>query len=259
MTKKTRLKDQIESEVTPSNAEQEKRKTRTRRKSYVMDLRIYSPASLGSISIEGIDTAPALVRLAKVKGLDVIAVTDLYSGEFIDEIAEAAVESPLTVIPGVDIRCSVGVCDNVLVSCLFPETHTSESIEELLSALDIPDHAKRNENYVVEKDFGEIIEIVESHEGKCLPSRIDKTPQRLRTVPILVEEYGFRAFDITYPSTKAYFKEKWPKVKFELFSFSNATALAQVGSRIAKVKMHNPGFLGIQEVIARDGVEEAAS
>ena len=84
-------------------------KTKTRQKSYLMDLRVHSPASIGYLGVGGIDTAPALVRLAKVKGLDMIAVTDFYSAEFVDKVAEAAKTMQLTIIPGAVIRCKLGV------------------------------------------------------------------------------------------------------------------------------------------------------
>src|SRR5688572_10321035 len=78
-------------------------RSKPRQKSYVMDLRVHTPESLGYFGIDEIDTAPALVRLAKVKGLDVIAITDFFSADFIDRIMAAAKDSPLTVIPGVDL------------------------------------------------------------------------------------------------------------------------------------------------------------
>lgn len=260
MTKKTkRLKEQVETEVVADSAsgkslKQKVQKTRTRRKSYVMDLRIHSPASLGYLGIEGIDTAPAMVRLAKVKGLDVIAVTDFYSGEFIDRVADAARESALTVIPGVVIRCSLGVCDDVILSCLFPEECDRADIESFLLDLGIKRRSFGDRSYLVSKPFDDILEVIEQHAGIALPSRMDKTPHRRAAITTLVEEYGFRAFDLAYADSKAYFKEQWPRVQFQLFSFSNANALAQVGSRIARVKMAQPGFDGLRTVVARDEV-----
>ena len=78
-----------QSEAAPTLSQQIE-KTKTRAKSYVMDLRVQSPASMGYFGVEGLDSAPAIVRLAKVKGLDVIAITDFYSGEFIDRMVHAA-------------------------------------------------------------------------------------------------------------------------------------------------------------------------
>lgn len=234
-----RLTDQVE-------------KSRGKTKSYVMDLRVHSPASLGYMGIEGIDSAPAIVRLAKVKGIDVIAVTDFYTGNFIDRIVSAAKNSTLTVIPGVDLRCRLGACDDVNMSCLFPEEFTTSHIEEFLNSLSVPRNARGNRQYLVHLSLDEILAKVEEFGGVALPSRMDKTPHRMAALPELVEKYGFRTFDLAYHDSTQFFKKRWPKIKFNLFSFSNANALAQVGSRIARVKMTNPGFAGVREIIGRE-------
>lgn len=237
---------------TPANSSKLKvEKTRTRRKSYTMDLRIHSPASLGYIGVEGIDTAPAVVRLAKVKGLDVIAVTDFYSGSFVDEMIDAAKDSTLTVIPGVVIRCSLGGCDDVILLCLFPEEFRKDRIEKFLTDLDIPKSAFGNKEFLTATPFDQVLDSVDELGGVAIPSRMDKTPYRRSIIPTLVEEYGFRAFDVALPDNAEIFKKDWPKIKFQIFSFSNAQALAQVGSRIATVKMPAPGFEGIRDIVAR--------
>jgi len=229
-------------------------KARLRRKSYVMDLRIHSPASLGYLGIEGLDTAPALIRLAKVKGLDVIAVTDYYSGQFVDRVIKAArnCSSPVTVIPGVVIRCVVGPCDDVLLVCLFPESYTSSHIEQFLGALQVPTSAFGDRNYLIQTPLSEILKIVDQFQGIAVPSRMDKTPSRLAVIPTLVEEHGFRAFDLAYSDSVKYFKSRWPRIKFHLFSFSNANTLAQVGSRMSRVKMPCPGFAGLRQLVGRE-------
>jgi hypothetical protein len=81
---------------------------------------------------------------------------------------------------------------------------------------------------------------------------MDKTPHRMAAIPELVETYGFRAFDLAYADSGAFFKKRWPKIRFQLFAFSDANALAQIGSRIARIKLTNPGFDGIREVVARE-------
>lgn len=257
---KKSLSDSVESETviievgddTPEMSLSDKiEKTKVRTKSYLMDLRIHSPASLGYLAIEGIDTAPALVRLAKVKGLDVIAVTDYYSGRAINKIAEAARGSELTIVPGTVIRCAIQGCDDVILTCLFPETAPGEAVEAFLRSLDVPESAAGSKSHIVRLPFEKVLSTLEQHGGMALPSRMDKTPYRMAALTLLVEKYGFRAFDLAYPDSARFFKTRWPKLKFRLFSFSNANALAQVGSRIAKVKMQNPGFMGIREIIAR--------
>jgi hypothetical protein len=227
-------------------------KSKTRQKSYVMDLRVQSPASMGYLGVEGLDSAPAIVRLAKVKGLDVIAITDFYSGEFIDRMVTAAKSSPLTVIPGVSVRCRVKTCSDVVISCLFPESITSQGISEFLRELQVPEDARGNPDYVITASIDQLLHSLASRNGVAIPSRLDKTPHRMSIIPELVETYGFRAFDLAYADSSAYFKKRWPKLKFQLFTFSDANALAQIGSRNAKVKMPTPGFEGLKELISRE-------
>ena len=227
-------------------------KSKTRQKNYVMDLHIQSPASLGYLGVEGLDTAPALVRLAETKGLDVIAITDFCSGSYIDKIVDAASQTNLTVIPGATLRCVLGKCDDVILSCLFPETFRSSDVEEFLRGVNIPLIAAKRPDYKVLLPFSDIIKEVEARGGIVLPSRMDKTPHRMQMIPTLVDEYGFRAFDLAYSDSANFFKVRWPKVKFHLFSFSNANALAQVGSRIAKMKLTTPGFTGLKDLVSRE-------
>lgn len=247
----------IEKEVIETSQEGSKglsikiEKTKTKNKNYIMDLRIHSPASLGYLGIQGLDTAPALVRLAKVKGLDVIGLTDYFSGSYVDRLQEAAKDTPVTVIPGVDIRCCVGVCDDITLTVLFREGTTTAQVEDFLKSIDVPKSASGNKDYILRTPFEKILEYVDYNQAVAFPSRIDKTPNRMAAIPLLVEQYGFRTFDIAYSDTAQYFKRTWSKTKFHLFSFSDANALAQVGSRTAKVKLSTPGFSGVKDLVAR--------
>lgn len=230
---------------------QQVEKTRTRAKSYVVDLRVQSPASQGYLGVEGLDSAPAMVRLAKVKGLDVIAITDFYSGEFVDRVVSAAKGTPLTIIPGVSVRCRVKTCSEVIISCLFPEATTTANVESFLRDLKVPREARGNPEYVVQGTLDETLHVLAKYNGVAISSRIDKTPHRLSVLAELVEVYGFRAFDLTYLDSATAIKKRWPKLPFQFFSFSDANGLAQIGSRIAKVKLTAPGFAGIKEILAR--------
>jgi len=259
----SKLTEKLECEIVEDISENLPKKkgakrTKDKLKSYLMDLRVHSPASLGYFGIEGIDTAPALVRLAMVKGLDVIAVTDFYSGHYIDRIVDAARDTNLTIIPGVVIRCTLQGCADVTLCCLFPEDSSTGSIETFLLDLGIPKQSFGDESYVVKLPFDEVIKVTDSYGALVLPSRMDKTPYGKDAITSLVEDYGFRAFDLAYPDSVELFKTKWPDLKFSLFSFSNANALAQVGSRSAKIKMDVPGFQGLKQIVVRQSLVEVS-
>ncbi len=246
-TNKTSLRQQLEKEVVESGGSNKKRN-----KSYVLDLRVHTPASVGYFGINGIDTAPALVSLAKVKGLDVMAVTDYHSGASIDAIVDAASGGELRIIPGTNLRCKLGTCSDVVLTCLFPENFRTSNVEDFLTAIGVPPQARGQRDYLVTKSVRDIVELVEALNGIVMPSRMDQTPHRMSVMPTLVEELGFRTFDLAYPDSSQIFKKKWPKIKFNLFSFSNANSLAQLGTRTAKVKLPELSFEGIRALTQRD-------
>jgi len=228
-------------------------KTQVRSKSYLLDLRIHSPSSLSCFNLDGIDTAPALVRLAKVKGLDAIAVTDYYSVDYLERVLHAAQGSNVVVISGVMIRCAAHGCDDIVLSCLFGEPGGCGRARELLRILEVPSQARGCCDYIISLSFKQVLDIIEALGGIAVPSRMDKTPSRKAVIKVLVEKYGFRAFDLAYyPESIQYFKENWPKLNFQFFNFSSATALAQVGNRCSRVKMPQPGFEGIKLVASRE-------
>lgn len=220
-------------------------------KKYTLDLRIHSPGTLGYFSTGGVDPGPALVRLAKVKGIDCIGLTDYYNASYVDLVREVAVQSGITIIPGVDLRCKVGACDEVYLVCLFPEQFTGADIFRVLDELRVPKEAYGRRDYCLETDLADVVQTVERNGGIIIPSRLDKTPYRQLVIPMLVERFGLRAFDLVHPENPEFFQDRWPDGGFTFFSFSNANALAQIGSRVAEVKLTNPGFEGVKEIAQR--------
>lgn len=220
-------------------------------KQYTVDLRIHSPGSRGYFSLGGVDCGAALVRVAKVKGLDVIAITDHYNASHVDEVRQVGLEENIHVIPGIDLRCRIGECDEVFVTALFPETFDGSRLFGVIAELGVPEDAYGDVRYILGCSFNEVIEIVERNEGVVIPTRIDKTPYQQLAVPHLIEEYGFHAFDIVHPENLEFFRERWPEGQFTFFTFSNANSLAQVGSRVGKVRLTVPGFEGIKQLVQR--------
>jgi hypothetical protein len=215
-------------------------------KKVTVDLRLHSPMSEGYFSTGGVDPAGAMVRLAKAKGIDMIAVTDYHSAEFVDII---------TVLPGVDLRCRINACNEVYFVALFEEGKSSDDLYRVLAKIGVPLSARGSKDYVVGKSLKEIIEVVEEEGGILIPSRIDKTPNRLNTAKTLVEEFGFHAFDMVHPENPDYFKDRWPGGEFTFFSFSNANSLGQIGSRTFSTKMPSEGFKGLKELVGRRRAE----
>lgn len=220
-------------------------------KKYAMDLRVHSPVSEGYFSTGGIDPAAAMIRLAKSKGLDVIAITDYNSADFVDLVKNEAKETSVTVLPGVDLQCSVGNCNEVSFVALFPEEYSSKELNEILKELGIPETAKGRKTFTLREELKKVIQVVESRGGVLIPTRLDTTPHRVIAVKELVEKHGFHAFDLVHPENPEYFKENWPSGEFTFLSSSNANALGQIGSRNMQLRMSSPGFSGLKNLVSR--------
>ncbi len=220
---------------------------------YTIDLRIQSPGTKGYFSTGGVEPGPALVRLAKAKGLDLIAITDFYTASFVDIVQASAAKAKMGLLPGFSVCCKIGECREVFFVVLFPETFTSQDLYRVLEALNIPGAAYGDRDYILETPFAEVVGTVEKSGGIMIPSRLDKNPYRQFAIPVLVEKFGFRAFDLVHPENPEYFRERWPEGGFNFFSFSNANALAQVGNRVGKIKLISADFAGLKELCLRAG------
>lgn len=102
---------------------------------YKCDLHLHTPEST-CFSDKGV-TAREWVQACLDKGLDVVAVTDHNSGNFIDQIIEAAKDTDLTVFPGAEITCDTS---KVHLLILFDKDKRSKDINEFLHYCGIQDH-----------------------------------------------------------------------------------------------------------------------
>lgn len=101
------------------------------------DLHVHTPASEDARQRQaGISklTAEDVVEQALGAGLDVIAVTDHDSGEWIDGMKAAANGTELCVVPGVEITTQ----ERIHLLVLGDITRTSADVDDLLSRLHIP-------------------------------------------------------------------------------------------------------------------------
>lgn len=241
-------------QATPLREQIEKQPTR---RTCSIDLRVHNPSVGGYSGIDGIDPARALVSLARVKGIDILAISDFYTTEFAERVQLARGNQAIVILTGVDVRCRIGGCDDVILSCLFPEQRETQVVADLLKQLGVPRSAAGNERHIVGHSVETIISLTEERGGTVLPIRLDKTPLRALAIPELVERHGFRVFDLAYAESARIFSTRWPEEKFHLFNFSNAYALAQVGTRSVRIKLSSPDFEGIRSLLSRaEGVAE---
>ncbi|MGI6680462.1 MAG: hypothetical protein ACOX3T_03090 [Bdellovibrionota bacterium] len=240
----------ISKSVVPNKVEVSNKKSY--KKSYKIDLRILPPTNLGPFAISGLAVAPAIIKLCKVKKIDVIGIIDNFQGDFLDRLQKLSFDYPLTILPAIDLQIKVDKYEDIILTCFFESSETSSTIKDFLNLLEVPSSCYGKEAYPVKLPLDIILEHLEAFDGFAIPSRVDKTPNRKCAIPILVEKYGFRTFEVVYQDdTKALFKKLWPKEHFNIFSFSNANALAQVGNRAEKIKLAELNFSGIKNFMMR--------
>lgn len=121
-----------------------------------VDLHIHTPASKDFV---GKCSPKDIVDTAISKGIEVLAVTDHNTGEWIDQLKDAARGTALTIIPGVEITTGDA---KVHVLAYFDVTAGSSTIRELLIALGMSEKDFGLQETFCHKSVIEVIDIVTS-------------------------------------------------------------------------------------------------
>ncbi|MBP9838311.1 MAG: hypothetical protein KBC84_06315 [Proteobacteria bacterium] len=218
-------------------------------KKYLVDLRVHSNGTVGYFHNGGIAPGPALARLAEVKGLHMIGLTEYYNASYLDMAYENNNAKDLIILPGVIICTEVAGCKEVFFLILFQENYRSSQIYEFLNELGVPKAAYGRRDYCLSRSLDSILEIVKKHNALAIPSRVDKTPYRQLAITELVEKYNIRCFDLAHPDSPELFRNKWPDGGFTFFTFSSANALGQIGNRVEKITLDELGFNGLKQLV----------
>lgn len=100
---------------------------------YKTDLHLHTPASMCFRDRDTVSAKQWVDRCLE-QGLDVVAITDHNTGEWIDEIKKAAEDTNLVVFPGVEVTCSES---KVHMLVLFDIDKTRQDIEDFLININI--------------------------------------------------------------------------------------------------------------------------
>jgi ABC-type lipoprotein export system ATPase subunit/histidinol phosphatase-like PHP family hydrolase len=113
-----------------------------------LDLHVHSPASHDWVGEPA--SAEQIVARAVEQGLDGIAITDHQCGEFVDKLRAAAEDTPLTIIPGIEINSLAGN-DGIHLIALFELATTAKDIDLFLAAIDALEGTGANMKRVTSK------------------------------------------------------------------------------------------------------------
>ena len=105
------------------------------------DLHIHTPASKEDKIPKNIKPSD-IIDKAISEGLDAICISDHNSGDWIDEVKEAAKGKGITVFPGVEITAPSGKI-NIHILAIFDPTKSQEDINIFLGKFGIDDVDKR--------------------------------------------------------------------------------------------------------------------
>lgn len=136
---------------------------------YKTDLHIHTPASrcFKDKSV----TPEQWVERCLEQGLDVVAVTDHNTGEYIDRIKGASKETSLTVFPGVEVTCGES---KVHMLVIFDKDKGTQFVEDFLLSIGIERNAFASSEAYSTLSTIELAKRVEEKGGIIIPAHIDE-------------------------------------------------------------------------------------
>lgn len=133
------------------------------------DLHLHTPASL---CFKDRNVTPELwVEEAIKKGLDCVAVTDHNTNQWVDKIISAAVGTPLTVFPGVEITCSDA---KVHLLIIFDKTKSGQEVYDFLIKAGIERESFGQQDAHTNKSIEDIAILAKERGALIIPAHIDE-------------------------------------------------------------------------------------
>ncbi len=226
-------------------------------KKYFYDLHIHSCLSpCGDNDM----TPNNIVNMAKLKELDIIALSDHNSVKNCRATIEAGKEIGLTVIPAMELTSS----EDVHILCLFPDCQKAEAFEEYVyeGMLKIKNNEELyGQQLIMDKndevtgslenllivasgiDTYSVCSAVESYGGVAIAAHIDKDSNSLlTTMGFLEKDMGFCAFELSKNCDKELFFQKYPSYKedYVYISDSDAHYLWDISEKLNYMELEAP-------------------
>lgn len=211
---------------------------------YEVDLHVHTP---GSHDYREEVSEDEFVRAAIEKGLDMIAITDHDCLGWYEEISEAAQDTDLTVLPGVEITTAAGNERNIHVTAIFPP-EKSDRVENLLHNIGINPNNAADDDEFAENVLKEIYSEIRDREGLPILAHIDKKcgaayelTEGRRKWDRAFDPDKVAAIEATQPEEIDIDIDDWPVIRS-----SDAHETGELGSRRTYIKMATPSFEGLK-------------
>ncbi len=229
---------------------------------YRLDLHIHTPASRCFAETQTDNISRKIVCRALESGLDMIAVTDHHSVEYVDKLRLAARQTRLVVLPGVELSTRVGELNEVYLLAIFDEHKPKGELDRLLADLGIECRHQGDCHFRIPVGLETIIAEVLAAGGLIISDHLDKTPPRQAFFPEIISKYNINAFELKNISFSSYLQENFAREEglsqqkvlsqaapFHFFTFSDAHRLDRIGRRYSEINLSECSFRALQQLL----------
>lgn len=223
---------------------------------YKCDLHVHTLASLHYKEKDA--TPEKIVKSALEKGLKVIAITDHNTSKWCEPIIEAAKDTGLCVLPGVEISCLDG-CKDVHIIAIFPPKNV-RNIQDLLSQIGIKAEEQQNptEETISTKDIIDVLDSIKNL-GFCAfaiaPHADDNNGIAYENQGVprkdIIEHPVLLAIETKKDSARKYLHgiDSDYKRKLACIQSSDSHSLDEIGSTFTYIKMDITDFEGLRQAL----------
>lgn len=207
-----------------------------------------------------------LVNMAKIMGLDAIALTDHNTCLNCEAAMKVGEEAGILVIPGMELCTD----EEVHVVCLFPAPDNAMAFSEYVRErippvenrpaifgdqfiMDDRDNVIGNENLLLTTaanvSLDKVPEIMKEFSGVAFPAHIDRSSYSVISNLGMIDEYmGFTTAEITSKADKKEYIKRYPVLgKMNILTSSDAHYLENIGSAGGKI---NADSLEIDKILS---------
>ena len=158
-----------------------------------------------------------LVNMAKILGMDAIALTDHNTAQNCRAALEVGEKIGMTVIPGMELCTS----EEVHVVCLFDDVNNAEAFSDIFGdqfIMDGGDGIIGTQELLLTTASGISIEnavkYVSEYGGVCYPAHIDRSSYSvISNLGMITPEMNFKAVEMTEQADRNEYREKYPIIK----------------------------------------------
>lgn len=211
-----------------------------------------------------------LVNMAKILGLDIIALTDHNSCQNCASAIKVGKEIGLTVIPGMELCTS----EEVHVVCLFPELDNAMAFSDYVLST-VPPVKNRAEIFGDQRIMDDtdgiigeqelllttassvsienVTELVNRHGGICYPAHIDRSSYSvISNLGMITPEMNFSAVELTEKADINEYKTKYPIIdSMKITTSSDAHYLENMREAKYTIELEEPTAKAVIEYFSK--------